>query len=645
MKKENPNFEGIYQGISRERLHNSVQLPFTICPSCENIFWNPQMCSIRGCGTTFCEPCLLKSLENGEICKKCNQPAKYELNNYMESQILSELQFKCVNYPKCERILKYSELPFHLCPNDEIACSLKDCSWKGERFNIIEHESMCDFRRIICPNDKCKEEMRYNVLQKHLSEYCKFEEVKCENKCGFICLKMDMGDHLSANCPKQRIRCKYSECRDIIEREEYESHISGCLFQPKNLLCGHTVNLGAVEEHELKCSIYPVQCLTCGYKLIRSQLLSHNCLSLLLEKLLGLEGKVDVLEGVVGRQGKEICGLREENVRLREFVTAERAARREEMGEIPMKCPECKKVKSRRNLKECSICANIICLECLFKCAKCQCVVCKCTPTYTCQTCKKSYCNCNKNIQECAACMKIYCECTGLWGCARCKKKYCNCLYFVECAECKSKYCKCSQIKVCAKCTKCYCPCTSYMRICSECSKEYCECKEFAKCVKCVNILCSSCNKYKICSSCLKFSIAELKLFPVSVTNTASHLYSLSKVLEEGTTYWYSGNIYTTSVAKTEARDELIFAVKDNIILVRLEIYPKRVAAFKYMNVYTGNTQQLFDFESLALQCQPTIKFHFPKPVKAKFIKLQLNECANNSGMGIHQVKVFGVQI
>ena len=183
--EENSEFEGLLHGISPERLVGSTVNETITCQYCKLIFWNPQECSVAKCGATFCEPCLMKSLEKEEICTECKNPAKYDSSNFIGNKILAPLKFVCQNHPKCEKILEYKDLPYHFCPFDETNCEIKDCTWKGERKDLESHIQECPFEIIQCVNEGCTEEMRRSELTSH-REICPFEKISCIKACGAV---------------------------------------------------------------------------------------------------------------------------------------------------------------------------------------------------------------------------------------------------------------------------------------------------------------------------------------------------------------------------------------------------------------------------------------------------------------------------
>ena len=283
--ENNPKFEGFLHGISPERLIEDTVNKTITCQYCKLIFWNPQECSVAKCGATFCEPCLMKSLEKEETCLECKSPAKYDSNNFLRNKILAPLKFQCQNHPKCEKILEYEDLPFHFCPFDETNCEVKDCTWKGERKNLEPHIQECPFELIQCVNEGCTEEMRRSELTSH-REICLFEKISCIKACGVVEERGNLEDHLKI-CPFVEIDCKYKErgCEESPIRGEYEKHVDECKFQPKLLECKHTVNLSDVEAHSKDCPQFPLPCPECRNIFQRRELPEHKCLAYILEQM------------------------------------------------------------------------------------------------------------------------------------------------------------------------------------------------------------------------------------------------------------------------------------------------------------------------------------------------------------------------
>ena len=285
-KRKNPKFEGFGHGISLERLIEDTVNKTITCQYCKLIFWNPQECSVAKCGATYCEPCLMKSLEKKEICTECKNPAKYDSSNFLRNKILAPLKFQCQNHPKCKIILEYNDLPNHFCPFDEIGCKVKYCTWKGERKDLDSHVQECPFKIIQCVNRGCRKEMRRNELIPH-RKICPFEEISCiKRHCRAVEMRKNLEDHLKI-CPFVELECKYKRrgCKDSPIRKEFKKHVDECRFQPKLLECKHTVNMSDIEAHSKDCPQFPLPCSECRNIFQRRELPEHRCLVYILEQM------------------------------------------------------------------------------------------------------------------------------------------------------------------------------------------------------------------------------------------------------------------------------------------------------------------------------------------------------------------------
>ena len=290
----NPEFEGNFHGISESQLLNASSNEVTNCPACSHILWNPQMCSVPTCGITFCQPCLKESLKTKEICTNCNKRAQYETNTFLKNRILSKLEFKCKNNPKCEIIMKYEDLPYHICPYNEISCEIEGCEWRGEKKELGEHLHKCEYVRIRCKNKECKLSIRRGLLQEHYLE-CLYESIECVNKCGrFSGIRINMEQHLLSECIYTRIFCTYRDrgCGESPLRSDLEIHMDECGYAPQLLECGHQVNRMNVLEHTQNCLQFPAICPNCTFASTKGDIQGHQCLPFLFHKIEELEAKL-----------------------------------------------------------------------------------------------------------------------------------------------------------------------------------------------------------------------------------------------------------------------------------------------------------------------------------------------------------------
>ena len=354
--ENNPKFEGLLHGISPERLVDETAYKMITCQYCKLIFWNPQECSVAKCGATFCEPCLMKSLEKEEICTECKSPAKYDSSNFIGNKILAPLKFQCQNHPKCEKILEYKDLPYHFCPFDETNCEIKDCTWKGERKDLDSHVQECPFEIIQCVNEGCTEEMRRSELISH-RKICPFEKISCIKACGAVEERGNLENHLKI-CPFVETNCKYKErgCRVSPIRGEYEKHVDECKFQPKLLECKHTVNLFDVEAHSKDCPQFPLPCPECRNIFQRRELPEHKCLAYILEQMNIMRETFQTENNI----------LRQEITHLREVPKEEANIMRQEITHLrELEQAHEKEIKElKAQIGFCGFCKDLLCRKC-----------------------------------------------------------------------------------------------------------------------------------------------------------------------------------------------------------------------------------------------------------------------------------------
>ena len=523
-KHLNHQFEGLEHGITPERIIDSSIQSMMTCPKCKHIYWNPQMCSTSKCGRTLCEPCLKRALEGGETCDKCKSSTKYEPNPFVANS-LTELTFRCMNHPKCEILLEYEDLPYHICIYDQMKCPIMGCEWNGERKSLEEHLPICPKEILLCPNEGCGEKEKRGRLDEHRKE-CLFEEIYCPKECGYQGRRGVLAQHIENICPKVQLDCAYASrgCTYMPLRGDYQAHIDSCLYLPMILTCKHLVNLKDQEAHAAICDDFPLSCTQCGYVFIRRELAIHRCLPFLLALITEQEIKYTALE--VSQNNKittleaRILKIEEKHMREIERITEI----------IPIKCQLCKKLESRSTFEECSKCQNSICVECaplcnkchnhvclncsipcynchanycssqLNTCTKCNQKFCECAPFINCTVCNQS--SCPAHINTCQICTQKYCSCTPLEACIQCNKKYCSCTPLEACIQCNKKYCSCTPLEACIQCNKKYCSCTP-LEACIQCNKKYCSCTPLEACIQCNKKYCS-CTPLEACIQCNK---------------------------------------------------------------------------------------------------------------------------------------------
>ena len=607
-KDINPNFEGINHGISPERLIGSSLNEIVICPNCSKLFWNPQMCSIQNCGITICQPCLKSSLEKGETCSGCQKGPKYEPNFFLKNGFLSKLQFRCINYPQCEISLGYDELPNHFCPHDQLPCKIKGCNWTGPRQELDSHTTTCKYEIQECSNEGCGERIQRGEILEHRTK-CRYELILCPKECGFKGFRYNMEEHVNYECALVNVECKYKErgCLYTPIRGELQSHILSCLCQSRVLPCKHDVNLKDVDEHQLLCADYPLQCEKCSFTFTRGELINHQCLPFLLNKIRNMEDKFNQLERKFEDKFSGLERKFEEREQVLKKMLLEEQKERVNLEmmvkDTPILCIQCKNMKSRSNFNKCSKCKGMTCKDCLKKCSKCPNIYCKCT-----------------QMRNCSKCMQITC-CAPLTSCNKCSNKWCSCAIMGQCPKCKMRNCGCSLAK-CDICNIVNCGCSS------------------TNCLKCNISICNNCEPLGICSNCIK---AETKISLSVISATTTHQNEvLSNVLTEGNNLWSSRD-YTEEEQPT-AEEELIFEIKErSAIISKVFIRPNPNVLYGNIQVFTGTTKESMKAVTGQLDYSDPANIQV-LPAKIKFIKLRLKNCKGGY-FGICEVQVFGVQL
>ena len=113
-----------------------------------------------------------------------------------------------------------------VCPNIQVSCPLVDyqentCGTVCLRKDLKEHQLTCNFRKVRCSNIGCKDRILYQFLQEH-EGMCKYKIINCPNGCEVFFIRKELEKH-NEECELEIVECSYK--------------IIGCLFrtQRKNL--------------------------------------------------------------------------------------------------------------------------------------------------------------------------------------------------------------------------------------------------------------------------------------------------------------------------------------------------------------------------------------------------------------------------
>ncbi len=146
---------GIYPNrILNEEKYNQFKEVLQ-CKLCFKLLNNPYDCAI--CGNSFCLYCITKQKENSMPCPfNCDEesftvkPSSFGIIN-----ILNSLKFNCINKESgCEKEISYNELK--------------------------EHDLLCNFASVRCPNTNCNEIIRRSNLEYHIGYECHSSSFKCD---------------------------------------------------------------------------------------------------------------------------------------------------------------------------------------------------------------------------------------------------------------------------------------------------------------------------------------------------------------------------------------------------------------------------------------------------------------------------------
>lgn len=88
----------------------------------------------------------------------------------------------------------------------------------------------------------------------HLQQNCLYQSVTCRNQCGKLVRHGGLNNHLSKNCPKRIVKCKYCA------REGYWKDITD------------PVHIEECPEYPLKCSVEGH-----GLTLVHKEMALHKC--------------------------------------------------------------------------------------------------------------------------------------------------------------------------------------------------------------------------------------------------------------------------------------------------------------------------------------------------------------------------------
>ena len=149
--------------VNKEYLHSLDDV--YKCNICFKIMDNPTDC--ENCGHSFCYECINKLKCPFGCTNKSLKPSSMAIKN-----ILSNIKFKCLN-EECKEIILYS--------------------------NVKRHDNVCEYQKIICPNNGCNKKLLKKELEDHIKKECQFNLIKCQY-CDYKFDKNKIKSHESTCC-------------------------------------------------------------------------------------------------------------------------------------------------------------------------------------------------------------------------------------------------------------------------------------------------------------------------------------------------------------------------------------------------------------------------------------------------------------
>jgi len=163
------------------------------------------------CGHNFCKSCLDNAMRSDATCPLCRTEPFAIFPNKLSDREIRSLHVMCTNKER-------------------------GCEWQGELNNINNHLGN--------------------------SSGCRYEDVKCSNKCGMMLQRQHLTSHTETECPCRKFDCKY--CQGTGEYQFIEGeHKEQCPKLP--LPCPNKCEVGSVpredmDAHRKECPLEIVQC-------------------------------------------------------------------------------------------------------------------------------------------------------------------------------------------------------------------------------------------------------------------------------------------------------------------------------------------------------------------------------------------------
>ena len=141
-------------GYPEDRFQTSVDKNF-FCPICTDVLKDPVQCHNQH---YFCRACITDHLKNSQTCPVCMQELTEEALTKPPRIVIGYLDGLMVN-----------------CEHKERGCV------ELVELGLLEtHISVCEYKPVTCPNERCEAVVNMADLEEHTSEVCEYRQVFCE---------------------------------------------------------------------------------------------------------------------------------------------------------------------------------------------------------------------------------------------------------------------------------------------------------------------------------------------------------------------------------------------------------------------------------------------------------------------------------
>jgi hypothetical protein len=156
-------------------------------------------------------------------------------------------EIECGQY--CGTKLMRKELTEHvtlICPNSQLYCPLVDyqgtpCGTICLRKDLKEHQLTCNFRKVRCSNIGCKERILYKYLQDH-EGMCKYKIINCPNGCESFFIRNELEKH-NEECELEMVECSYKDigCLFKTQRKNLQIHLEDYFKEHEQLMIKYVI--------------------------------------------------------------------------------------------------------------------------------------------------------------------------------------------------------------------------------------------------------------------------------------------------------------------------------------------------------------------------------------------------------------------